>query len=436
MDAAARISIINGILTDPIDQLIHKADESIREIIAFDEIIANTPPYTADSVLEWLQGSSSSLDESARSEFNAAVRKLGVAITAFLDGVGDEVKEGIATLGFSPDSTEADAMLNSLILNTTHRLASKGKVTSRAFLIAAESSFEILFSQLVRVVYVKNPVALPKSDYSFTLDELARYDSIDQAREALIARKIESLIREGLDEWGKWLKRTVSVSLDSLMADWPNTREIFIRRNMLVHTDGRITTRYLDEVQRGGGSIEGLEVGQDLAPSVTYLQAALQRIVALEILLVFGVISRLEKSMINGIASWLASKLEFLVQREMWEAACLIADSFDGAACKRNIELAIKVNGWLAHKNRDGLDSISKELSSWDVSGLHERYALVKGLLLDTVTGEELMVAITQRIITQFEVSTHPLFLNVRQPGVNLQNNDNQEASTNSDTDT
>ena len=94
---------------------------------------------------------------------------------------------------------------------------------------------------------------------------------MDDTKKHLVSYKIESLLRKKPDEWAKWLKRTVNTSLDQVMSDWPITREIFIRRNMLVHTDGRIAQRYLSELRRAGGSMEGLQVGQSLAPSVDYL---------------------------------------------------------------------------------------------------------------------------------------------------------------------
>jgi hypothetical protein len=305
-------------------------------------------------------------------------------------------------------------MFFSFILNTINLLGDRTAMISRAFLIAAESSFEVLFGQLARTIYVKNPSALSRSDYSFTLEELAKYASIDDAREALITYKIESLIRESLDEWAKWLKRTVNISLDQIMADWPVAREIFIRRNMLVHTHGRITERYLSELQRAGGNIAGLSVGQSLTPSVSYLRGSLQRLIALEILLVFRVWARLEKSQIEDAANWLNTKLEFIILREMWEPACLISDSFDDTECKRSTQLNIKINGWLAHKNRDGIDRINREVSAWDVSGLNKHYSVTKKLLLNVLTENELTNAISEGVFTQFEVDTHPLFSCIR----------------------
>jgi hypothetical protein len=128
---------------------------------------------------------------------------------------------------------------------------------------------------------------------------------------------------------------------------------------MLVHTKGEITERYLTERRRAGGNVEALSVGQTLAPSVRYVQESLQRLIALEVLLVFKVGSRIEKQLKDAAAEWLVGKLDFLVSREMWQSVCLIVDSFDGIGHKRDVELSVKINGWLGHKNHDDTDGVS-----------------------------------------------------------------------------
>lgn len=394
------------------------AENSIKELVAFDEIIAEISGRKDNPVNEWFEENLPFMNEDTRKDFDEGLDEFLEVISKVRDYI-DRKKEDptvgpLESAGMSITKKEIETIFYSFIMNVVHRLGNRAELISRALLIAAESSFEVLFGQLVRVIYVKNPSALPKSDYSFTLEELTRYASIDEAREALITHKIESLLRESVDDWARWLKRTINIPLDEVMPDWPVTREIFIRRNMLVHTDGRITERYLNELQRAGGTTTGRSVGQSLTPSVSYLRESLHRLIALEILLVFRVRVRADKNQREEAAGWLAGKLDFIVFRKMWDAACLLSDSFDSTECRRTTQLAVKINGWLAHKNRDGVDHIHSEVSAWDVSGLEERYSIVKKLLLDTLTDEELADAIKGNIFSQFEVSTHPLFANIR----------------------
>jgi hypothetical protein len=396
--------------------LMNQAENSFRELVAFYEIIADLSGQPQKNVAsEWIGNYKQFLDDTDLDNFDKTMGNLIEAMQetkSRMERSKEPFSVNVEVVGKGTEEIIANFMVE-----VVHRLGNRAVIISRAFLIAAESSFEVLFGQLARAIYTKNPGALPKSDYSFTLEELSKYSSMSEAREFLVGHRIEALLRESLDEWGKWLKRTINIELDQVMPDWPATREIFIRRNMLVHTDGKITERYLNELRRVGNDTSGLEVGQSLVPSVGYLQDSLQRLIALEVLLVFRVRSRLEKSDTNVTASWLATKLDFLVQHSMWDSVSLISESFEGSRCRRSIQLSIMINGWLARKNRDGLDSIRQEVSVWDVSGLNKRFVVLKKALLDQLSSDELTGATEDGVLSRFEAATHPLFANINPAG-------------------
>jgi hypothetical protein len=93
----------------------------------------------------------------------------------------------------------------------------------------------------------------------------------------------------------------------------------------------------------------------------------------------------------------------------------LVSDSFNTDPCPRSIQFSVKINGWIARKVRDGLESVRDQVSAWDTLGLEERYVLTKKLLLDKLTIKELDNAIEDGIFTRFEVATHPLFATINQ---------------------
>jgi len=396
-----------------------QADLSIAELISFDEIIADIVSDDDFSTAgKWYKNYGKFISDRDRENldkgFDELIQKLTIIRDDMLKMDEGARKNYEYSVPFAGESEDQKILL-SFVLHVANRLGDRAQIVSRAFLIAAESSFEVLFGQVARAIYVKNPSALPKSDYSFTLEELSTYHSIDDARDFLITHRTEALLRESPDEWNKWLKRTINIELDKLIGDWPSTREMFIRRNILVHTEGRVTERYLRELTRVGGDSAGLRVGQSLLPSPEYLRSALQRLIALEMLLVFRVRSRLEKGELNSTSLWLSGKLDFLVTLSMWDAVSLVSDSFDTDQCPRNIQLSVKINGWIARKVRDGLDSVRHHISSWDTSGLEERYKITKKLLLDQLTVEELESVVEDGMFTRFEVSTHPLFASINQ---------------------
>lgn len=396
------------------------ADASIQELVAFYELIDDISTSSSRTVEDWVATNIEHINKQNTKNLRDLFYQVAENISEIARNLEDqlsgvEVEPFMRTISIS-DKEVADALRSFLVEMSTH-MVDRSKLTCRAFLIAAESSFEILFSQLARAIYRKNPSALARSDYAFTLEQLSSYDSIDSAREALVTQKIEALLRESVDEWGRWLKRTVNIPLDGVMEDWSTTREIFIRRNMLVHTDGVITKRYIEEVRKAGAPIEGLTIGHSLVPSVGYLRSSLERLVALEILLTFRVWSRLDKNQLNEAAGWLGGQVQRLVSRKMWTSVCLICQEFNDISCRRSIQLSVQVDGWLARKKRDGIVVIQEEVSSWDVSALDARYKTLKGLLLDSITAEELEDAAQNGHVSRFEMGTHPLFENFRESG-------------------
>jgi hypothetical protein len=390
------------------------ADACVRELVAFYEISAEIAADSYKNIDDWISANAAVIGKEDAKDFQEILDQLAGAARRMAEHMrqepGDADIEPFEEAIAIPREELREIFFSFYLSVALPISANRSKVTSRAFLIAAESSFEILFSHLVHVIYKKNPSALARSDYSFTLEQLTSYDSMDAARDALVTHKIEGLLRESVEEWRKWLNKTINIKFDEVIEDWPATREIFIRRNMLVHTDGRVSKRYIDELRNAGAEVQDLVIGQSLAPSAEYLQNSLQRLIALVVLLTFRIWSRLEKSELDAAAGWLAGNLSLLVSRRMWTAVCLISRKFSDVSCRRNIQLSVLVNGWLAQKKRDGIASIVDEVSSWDVSGLESRYRILKATLLDSISVEELEEAVREGHVTRFELATHPLF--------------------------
>jgi hypothetical protein len=417
-DHETRVTVSSGIPGLP---LAPPADSCIRELIAFYEITQEIVDDGISAAEDWITVNRDHITKDDLKEIQELFRQMGEAVGEAASHMADKDSVSAAASFKREIPVERKEMmdiLSSFMYTVIVKLDDRSKLVSRAFLIASESSFEILFSRLARVIFRKNPAALNRSDYSFTLEQLSSYDSIDMAREALVTHKVEALLRESIDEWGKWLKRTTNIVLDDIMEDWPTTREIFIRRNMLVHTDGEISKRYIDELRNAGVETADLAIGQSLVPSTEYLQVSLQRLIALSVLLTFRVWSRLEKKEIDVAAGWLGGNVELLVSRRMWTSVCLISRKLADVNCRRSTKLAIQISGWLARKKRDGVESIESEVIAWDVSGLEGRYKVIKDSLLDSISAEEIEEAVLKGFITRFEMSTHPLFdrFHVAQP--------------------
>ena len=165
-------------------------ENSIEELVAFSEVIAEISGRTDRPVDEWIDNNLQFIDPDDRKDFKDVLEEFAEVAKKFVDNMekskADRTIAPSEGTGAALPRKDIGTILMRFFLDVTYRLGDRAEMISRAFLIAAESSFEVLFGQLMRVIYVKNPSALPKSDYSFTLEELANYASVHDAREALI----------------------------------------------------------------------------------------------------------------------------------------------------------------------------------------------------------------------------------------------------------
>jgi len=403
-------------------------DDYVRGIVGFyDAIIEMSPESRAAT--EWINRNVASMSKDARAKLPALLREMADAMYKAADQARKwqegELLEAPEKMYIEAGGVELRDILNAFIADTIHRpLKDRTSLVGRAFLIAAIASFEVLFAGVARTIYQHNPAALQQSEYKFTLEELTQYSTIEEAREALVTRRIEALLLESVDGWSKWLERTVNLEFSGIIGEWQVLREVFARRNIQVHADGKVTKRYLQVLSNSSIDISGLEVGQELKISRAYLEDALERLLALGILFTFRVWSRIYKSELNQSSAWVESNQSFLIRNNMWTATQLISDQFRSVKCGRSISLAIQINGWLAQKTSQGIDSIRTEVGEWDISGLAHRYDMIKSLLLGEMEAAQPKVSreIRDGRLSQFEIATHPLFIEYREYAGSHQN--------------
>jgi hypothetical protein len=314
------------------------------------------------------------------------------------------------------DPSQLNGSANLMFLEFAHRITNslnvnRAELAARAYLITAVSSFEILFGSIVRSVYRHNPTALDKSEHSFTLEELTQFESIDDAREALVTRKVDALLRESVDSWDKWLSRTVNVEFSSVIIEWSLAREVFARRNILVHADGQVTARYIRDMQSVSKDTSSFRIGDLLGLPQEYAYESLERLVALGLLMTYAVWMRLYKTEKDEGALWLEFNQNELISRKLWLAANLISLSVKLPDVQRSTALRVQLNGWLARKRLHGHHDIENEVRAWDISGLSSIYAIKKSMLLDEEKSDNRLIeSIDSGEISKFEVATHPLY--------------------------
>ena len=106
------------------------------------------------------------------------------------------------------------------------------------FLVALVSQYDAFLGGLVRALMAGRPEVAKGSSTSLTFAELATFDSIEAAREFVIAAEVEALLRQSHSEQFNGLEEKFGVKLRKDLLEWPDFIELTERRNLFVHARG------------------------------------------------------------------------------------------------------------------------------------------------------------------------------------------------------
>lgn len=294
---------------------------------------------------------------------------------------------------------------------------SRQEILFRSILPMAVGAFEVLIARIVGQCYRVRPGIIGTDGKEFSLDDLRGYSSIEDAFSSAIERRADSLVADGLDEWVRWFGRKgFDIDLRLLAIDWPTTVEIFQRRNIIIHNDGRVSRRYLEKMRPLISDLPAL--GVELSLDAKYVQRALDSLLVMGHLLAASVGRRLFKPELGRRISFkLVDVIALLVNQGRWEAAkkiCTIGKNLTELPSSSRITL--QCGEWLSEKHLTGLPGIREQVAMWDTSALGPQYQAIRFALLDQkeATVEAIKSALASGSISRVQVRSLAFFENLR----------------------
>lgn len=263
-------------------------------------------------------------------------------------------------------------------LNRTPRLP----ILFNSLVVTAVSTFEVQIARLATDFYHAHPEALDAGSSNFTLSDLKRLGSIEEATGLAISRRVDSLLYGSFADWRRFFKEETNIDFSALAIDWNATREIFQRRHTIVHNGGIASRRYVNQVAGFLGD-KAPQEGSPLRSDGEYVQNALEELLTLGVLLTVSLGIKLHKRdaehfiiLLNRIA------YDALVRRQ-WrvsEKMCSFGASISTTSADK---LIFQVNRWIALSRLQGPGAVREEVLKWDISALAPRYQLAKSCLLE-----------------------------------------------------
>ncbi len=282
-------------------------------------------------------------------------------------------------------------------------------------LMALTSRSEWFIAQLLHLYFRAYPGAAGMSDPFFSLAELTSLQSIDDAKDVLIEHKVETLMRESLEDWLKFFKEKPKLGMGYLSNEIGRMSEVFKRRNLVVHNGGRAGRRYFKEVDES--LRPGVQLGEVVDVSAAYLNAAIDLLEHQLLLLGAELWKHLEpKDEQRGRFLMTASVRN--IDRGCWNTARgLSRFGMNDKDLPESLRLSNQINYWQSFKWAGQYEEIRTEVEKTDFSAKAPLYQLALAAISDDFEScfKLLPGLLERKEIKRVELNSWPLFRNVRQ---------------------
>ncbi|RYY00969.1 MAG: hypothetical protein EOO53_20390 [Gammaproteobacteria bacterium] len=231
--------------------MVYQFDSIIKEFLAKIESLKETMPL----VMIFMSINSSD----AHRKFADFIDQHGI--------VEKNDEDGEENVSFSPDDSH-----NYKTLEKRTSIASNSlEILPKSLFVTLISEFDSFLGKLIREIFNVKPEILNASEKNLTFARLLELNSIEEAKEFIIEKEVEAVLRESHSEHFNWLESKLGITLRKDLPVWEKFIEITERRNLFVHCDGVISSQYLSTCRMNKVKFEkDYQVGEKLVVSQDY----------------------------------------------------------------------------------------------------------------------------------------------------------------------
>ena len=131
------------------------------------------------------------------------------------------------------------------IINNAITLTIAPGIINESLFVSLVSKYDAFFAKLLRAIYLLVPEIIESSDRNLTLSQLTELGSIEAAKELIIEKEIETVLRKSHKEHFMYLEKKLNMSLTKDLPIFTTFIELTERRNLFVHCDGKVSNQYI-----------------------------------------------------------------------------------------------------------------------------------------------------------------------------------------------
>lgn len=284
-------------------------------------------------------------------------------------------------------------------------------------LISLVSCCEWFVAQLLHYFLDKHPAAAGLGERKLTYDELLSFDSLEDARQWIVAEQVEDLLRGNFIDWMKFFTEKLKVDKASISEHSMHCYEACLRRNLLVHNGGVVNKVYLKKVPVDL-EIDSKE-GDLVRVDEPYLQNCLDRFEVVFLILALELWRKIDKGDSSRSGAAVHFSYYALVEQRWFVAQHIAQYVCNQKEAPESTLLMAKVNYWQSLKWAGAHSAIAAEVSAWDVSAKGMVFQLAKHLLMDEEQNalSKIPSLLASNQLSIDDLRDWPLFRNLRSRG-------------------
>jgi len=98
------------------------------------------------------------------------------------------------------------------------------------------TEFEQYLGRILKIIFSNKPEIMKSSKKQVSYEELFSFEKLEDVKEKLIEREINSIINQDIDDINNYLRDRFGLDL-SKSQDWEKFKECFYRRNIVIHNN-------------------------------------------------------------------------------------------------------------------------------------------------------------------------------------------------------
>jgi len=271
--------------------------------------------------------------------------------------------------------------------NRVTRNSAARQLVPRSMLVALVSQYDAFLGRLLRAIFLLRPETLHASERQLSFSQLVGFSNIDAAREFVIDKEVESVLRSSHADQFKWMENRFGIPLRKDLEIWPQFIEVTERRNLFVHTDGIVSGQYLAVCKEHNYKFDKIVVdGQRLGVSNKYFQTSYECLYEMGVKLAHVLWRRLLPDDRKEADDAFITATYDLIENEQYRLAAGLLDFACQSLKKYSDEsrqLVITINRAQAHKWLGNADAAKRIMAEVDWSAKGDEFKLADAVLAE-----------------------------------------------------